>query len=219
MDYMMCYYRPDNKFPRRVFGGAAKSIDDPRGCSLDGFAYLHFNRASATGIQLPDGWRINAATADDLLELKGFYDQLSGGLMLEALDLTPEKADCNDLSREYRKLGLTRDRQLYAMKKNGQLVAVFLVNISDVGLNLSDITNCIKIFTTNCEQVNPAILQAAIFEVARLSGKDDFPVLLYPTAVADDCGIAYEKIYNLWICSLEYSDAYFRYLKRLLRFI
>jgi len=219
MDYMMCYYRPDNKFPRRVFGGAAKSINDPSGCSVDSFAYLHFNRRSDGSLQLPDGWQITAVTADDLLELKGFYAQVSGGLMLDALDLTPEKAGCDTLSREYRKLGLTREHQLYAVKKNGQLAAIFLVIISDVGLNLSDITNCIKIFTTNCEQVNPAILQAAIFEVARLSGKDDFPVLLYPTAVADDCGIAYEKIYNLWICSLEYSDAYFRYLKRLLRFI
>ena len=29
MDYMMCYFRPDNKFPNRVFGGAARNINDP----------------------------------------------------------------------------------------------------------------------------------------------------------------------------------------------
>ncbi len=219
MDYMMCYYRPDNKFPRRVFGGAAKSINDPRGCSVDGFAYLHFNRASGGQSQLPEEWTIGPVAADDLLELKGLYDQTSGGLMLAALDLTPEKKDCNTLSREYRRLGLTRDRQLYALKTKGQLVAVFLVNISDVGLNLSDITNCIKIFTTDGAQIDRDILQAAISRVAQLSGKDDFPLLLYPAAVADDWGVAYEKTYNLWICSLQYSDPYFRYLKRLLRFV
>ena len=219
MDYMMCYYRPDNKFPRRVFGGAAKSINDPSGCSVDGFAYLHFNRRSDGSLQLPDGWQITAVTADDLLELKGFYAQVSGGLMLDALDLTPEKAGCDTLSREYRKLGLIRERQLYAVKKNGQLAAIFLVIISDVGLNLSDITNCIKVFTTGCAQFDPDILRAAVSQVAQRSGKKDFPVLLYPAAFADDCGIAYEKIYNLWICSLQYSDKYFRYLKRLLRFV
>jgi hypothetical protein len=43
--------------------------------------------------------------------------------------------------------------------------------------------------------------------------------LLYPAAYADDHHIEYEKIYNLWVCSLQYSDEYFRYLKRLLRFV
>ena len=31
MDYMICYYRPENKFPSRVFGGAARNIGDPKG--------------------------------------------------------------------------------------------------------------------------------------------------------------------------------------------
>jgi hypothetical protein len=34
-----------------------------------------------------------------------------------------------------------------------------------------------------------------------------------------DLGLDFEKIYNLWVCSLQYSDAYFRYLKRLMRFV
>ena len=186
---------------------------------MDGFAYLRFNRTSDDSLQLPDGWQITAVTADDLLELKGFYAQVSGGLMLDALDLTPEKADCDTLSREYQKLGLTRERQLYAVKKNGQLAAIFLVIHSDVGLNLSDITNCIKVFTTGCPQFDRNILRVAVSQVAQRSGKNDFPVLLYPAVFADDSGIAYEKIYNLWICSLQYSDEYFRYLKRLMRFI
>jgi len=134
---------------------------------VDSFAYLHFNRRSDGSLQLPDGWQITAVTADDLLELKGFYAQVSGGLMLDALDLTPEKAGCDTLSREYRKLGLTRERQLYAVKKNGQLAAIFLVIISDVGLNLSDITNCIKVFTTGCAQLDADILRAAVFQVAQ----------------------------------------------------
>ena len=40
MNYLICYYRPDNKFPSRVFGGLAEHINNSRGCSLDTFAFL-----------------------------------------------------------------------------------------------------------------------------------------------------------------------------------
>ncbi len=93
MDYMICYYRPDNKFPSRVFGGAAKSIKDPKGCSLDGFAYFHFNNRIRSTPDLPDGWRISETRPEDLQELVDFYEHTSGGLMLEAIDLKPEKME------------------------------------------------------------------------------------------------------------------------------
>jgi len=219
MDYALCYYRPDNKFPSRVFGGAAKSIKDPKGCSLDGFACFHVNNRSRSIPDLPESWRISETQPEDLEELADFYEHTSGGLMLEAIDLKPEKMDCSDLSNEYRQLGLTRVRHLYSLKKNGQLKAVLLANLSDIGLNLSDITNCVKVFVTNKAEFSAGILQAAISKVADITGKEDFPTLLYPAAFADEQKIPYEKIYNLWTLNLQYSDPYFKYLGRLLRFI
>ena len=219
MDYMICYYRPDNKFPSRVFGGAARNIGDPKGCSLDGFAYQHYHNPPKSMSDMPQGWQITETQSEDLQELAGFYEHTSGGLLLDALDLRPEKIDCVELSREYAKLGLTRLRHLYALKNNGQLKAIFLVNQSDVGLNLSDITNCVKVFVTDSLEFSAEILQTAISKIAKITGKKDFPTLIYPAAFADERDIAYDKTYNLWVCSLQYSDAYFRYLKRLVRFI
>jgi len=219
MDYMICYYRPDNKFPSRVFGGAARNIADPKGCSLDGFAYQHYHNPPKSMSDMPPGWQITETQSEDLQELAGFYEHTSGGLLLDALDLRPEKLDCVALSREYAKLGLTRLRHLYALKNNGQLKAIILVNQSDVGLNLSDITNCVKVFVTDSREFSAEILQTAISKIAKLTGKKDFPALIYPAAFADEKDIAYDKTYNLWVCSLQYSDAYFRYLKRLVRFI
>ena len=219
MDYMICYYQPENKFPSRVFGGAARNIGDPKGCSLDGFAYHYFHNPPPSTSDMPTGWQIVETQSEDLQELSGFYEQTSGGLLLEALDLRPEKIDCVELSREYDKLGLTRLRHLFSLKNNDQLKAVFLVNQSDLGLNLSDITNCVKVFVTDSQEFSADILQAAISKIAKITGKKDFPVLIYPAAFADERDIAYNKNYNLWICSLQYSDAYFRYLKRLVRFI
>ena len=219
MDYMICYYRPENKFPSRVFGGAVKSIKDSKGCSLDDFAYLHFRHTARSQLQLPAGWQINEAGADDLQELADFYEHLSGGLMLDAIDLTPDKLDCDALSKEYHKAGLVRNRQIFSLKQGGNLKAIFLINTSNLGLNLSDITNCVKVFVTDSERLDADILRLAVHAVADITGKDDFPALLYPAAFADEKEIDYEKIYNLWVCSLQYSDEYFRYLGRLLRFI
>ena len=219
MDYMICYYRPDNKFPSRVFGGAAKSIKDPKGCSLDGFAYFHSRPSAGLISDLPTGWQITETLPDDLMELADFYEHTSGGLMLDAIDLTPDKIDCDNLSQSYRQAGLTRVRQLFSLKHEGSLKAIFMVNTSDVGLNLSDITNCVKVFVTDSVGLDADLLHAAIGAVAEITGKNDFPTLLYPAAFADENDMAYEKIYNLWVCSLQYSDEYFRYLKRLLRFV
>ena len=219
MDYMICYYRPQNKFPSRVFGGAVRSIKDPRGCSLDDFAYLHFKNPPRAQSHLPAGWRVSETQPDDLRDLADFYNHTSGGLMLDAIDLTPEKLECDELSKEYSKVGLIRQRQLFSLKNGGRLKAIFLVNTSNVGLNLSDITNCVKVFVTDSEQVDAGVLRTAISILAKITGKDDFPALIYPAAFADEQHIEYEKIYNLWVCSLQYSDAYFRYLGRLLRFV
>jgi hypothetical protein len=219
MDYMICYFRPENKFPNRVFGGAAKSINDPKGCSLDDFAYFYFNQASLKLPKLPDCWQITVTRKEDLQELDDYYEHTSGGLMLDAIDLKPVKIDCMELSKEYGKMGLTRLRYLYTLRKNDHLKAILLVNISDVGLNLSGITNCVKVFVTDSEEFSADVLHGAIAEVAKRTGKNDFPTLIYPAVFAEEQKIAYIKKYKLWICSLNYSDEYFKYLKSLLRFI
>jgi len=219
MDYIMCYYRPENKFPSRVFGGAARSINDPKGCSLDDFAYLHFTPGERTSSVLPEDWEITPVIQEDLQELGAFYEHISGGLMLNALDLTPDKVDCNDLSLEFDRLGLTRLRRLFTLKRGGHLKAVLVANVSNIGLNLSDFTNCVKLFVLDSEDMSPDIVNATIAGIADITAKDHFPVLLYPVTVADELGIAYPKNYALWVCSLHVSDEYFKYLKRLLRFI
>ena len=101
MDYIVCYYRPDNKFPSRVFGGAAKSIKDPKGCSLDGFAYFHFRPSKDSMADLPSDWHLTETRSEDLIELADFYEHTSGGLMLDAIDLTPDKLDRDNLSQSY----------------------------------------------------------------------------------------------------------------------
>jgi hypothetical protein len=219
MDYLMCYYRPENKFPSRVFGGAARSINDLKGCSIDTFAYFHHQKNSVANRELPRSWQLSETQIEDLQELEGFYQYLSGGILIEALDLIPERLNIDSLTGEYRSLGLKRDRHLYSLRENGHLKAVVMVSIADLGLNLSDLTNCIKIFVLDGNNLPKDIFCAVLSTVAKAFQQDEVPVLLFPAVYADNQDISYEKHYNLWVINLQYTDPYFKYLNRLLRFV
>jgi hypothetical protein len=219
MDYVICYYRSSNKFPSRIFGGAAKSINDPKACSIDRFAYYHYQNTSRHMSALPKSWEFSSTRAEDLQELEDFYEHSSGGLMLEALDLKADKFDCDSLAAQYHRVGLTRERHFYSLKKNGNLKAVITAVLSDVGLNLSDLTNCIKVFVLDPKGLTPDILNTIFSLLSKRFQRKEMAILLYPAAYVDEQLIVYEKLYNLWVCRVQSSDEYFRYLNRLLRFV
>jgi len=213
MNYLMCYYQPQNKFPNRIFGGACKMINDPKGCSVDTFAYFHYKRAFSEEWNFTGPWSLARATKEDLYELEGFYEQASGGLMLNALDLEPSMMDCKDLSHDYQEAGFSLDRQLYTLKKNDSIKAVIVVNISDVGLNLSDLTNCIKVLVLDQEQFPKEILNITLSILTHKHRQNDIPVLVYPVSYAESANLPYERQYSLWTFNApEQTSAFIKYL-------
>ncbi|MDO9263438.1 MAG: PilZ domain-containing protein, partial [Desulfosalsimonadaceae bacterium] len=126
MDYLICYFRPENHFPNHFFGGVARNIKNPKACSIDTFAYYHHRKSAITPACLSDGWTLKTPSYQDLAMFESFYEHQSGGLMLEALDLIPdeEMAQRHDLSSEYSKIELKRERRLYALKHDNVLKAV-----------------------------------------------------------------------------------------------
>jgi hypothetical protein len=114
---------------------------------------------------------------------------------------------------------LSRSRHLFAFKEAGELKAVFMINIADIGLNMSDLTNCVKVIILKSDGLSYPVVQAALsalFDKLRL---DEMPVLAYPAQSATALAIPTEKTYHLWIYDLNYTDDYFSYLKRLLKFV
>jgi len=218
MDYVLCYFRPNNKFPDRVFGGLARSLKAPKVCSLDTFAYFHFNPEDRLSEQMPSSWTVEVAGKDDLLELACFYRHTSGGLMLEALDLKADTAACHELADEYRKLEFKKERHLFALKKDGDFMAFAMVNISDIGLNMSNLTNCPTVIVLD-DDVDRRILTSFMSFIATKYDGSDLPVLLYPATHAMKCSISSEKLYNLWILNMQYTDHYFSYLENLIKHI
>lgn len=215
MDYLICYYRPENKFPQYVFGGAAESTDNPKGCSVDTFAYFHTRRCLNGSRELPPEWTLAKTQPEDLLELESVYENMSGGLMLDALDLAPGATDRYEITEEFKAIDLTRERRLFSLKREDRLKAVIMLNMTDIALNMSDLTNCINVFMIDQEDATRKIVTSVL---AQLSGKfspEKVPVLLFPVSFADDQQIPYEKRYNLWILNTQYSDHYFNFIDQL----
>ncbi len=218
MNYLICYYRPDNKFPNYFFGGVAQNIQNPKACSVDAFAYLHFRKSSDYKTAPDDSWKLVKSEYEDMVALESFYERESGGVMIGALDLTPDEnmAQRHELADAYKKINLTRKRLIYSLKQDKFLKAVMMVNVSDVALNLSDLTRSITVFVLDPEDLTADRLLWAVSVLSSEYTTNKFPVLIYPIAYADTQSVLYEKTYNLWALTRGYSDDYFKNLESLL---
>jgi hypothetical protein len=218
MDYLMCYFRPENRFPNRIFGGAARNISRPNICSIDAFAYYHFRKETACAKPLPDAWQLQPVLIEDLAELRSWYQSASNGLMIQALDLDFHATEKGSLGDEYKKYGLMRERFLYGLRKNGFLKAILMVNMSDIGLNLSDLTDAVTVIVVDGVGLSLPVVASALNRVCATHKREDVPILIYPLSYADNQKLPYEKEYHLWILNAQYGEYYFAYIDGFLRF-
>ncbi len=216
MNYLLCYFRPENKFPNRVFGGAARTINDKLKCCVESFAYFHFTEPSITDMDISWKWSLTPTDNDDLDELNVFYAHKSSGLMLKALDLEKISTD-QSLYELFRNSGLKRDRHLFSLKSDEQLKAVIIINIADVGLNLSDLTSAVTIMILDQKDLNKDVIQKALSLLSVHLNLTNIPVLIYPNYFAENFSIEKEREYCLWILDTQYGDNYFKYVNRLTR--
>lgn len=219
IDYLLCYYRPENKFPARIFGGTAASINKPKGCSVDNFVFLNFQADPEKVFDDLGVWSLEKSTNEDLYNLESYYEEVSGGLMLKAMDILPNTTGNIGLKKAYNTFQLKRDIFTYSLKKEGELIAVFIADIADPGLNMSELSNCIKAIIVQDDNLPKKVLNSILNEIIGKHYNNFGHVLLFPDSYAENKSMEYEKKYNMWIISLEESDAYFKYLNKLLRFI
>ena len=219
LDYLMCFYRRKNRFPNRVFGGLIDFVDNKRICSGDELAYCTI-RPSEEDLSADALWSLETSDKEDLTHLNEFYSQVSGGLLLEAMHLPPF-ADLdtsnNGVCRAYRDLGITRNILLRSLKHNDRLAAVFVINCSDPGINLSELTNSVLLFVIKPELITRDILQKAMASAAGDGANSASPVLVFPQVSADKMNVEYEKSYVAWIMDIAIGDTYFEHIQAVMR--
>ena len=216
MDYVMSYFRPEIIFPDRVFGDFARTLNNPRGCSMDLFSYLPYTSLSL-GMKLPEGWLLRESSKLDLWDLKRFYSHCSGGLLLDAFGLAQEDSGGESLEEVYSRLGFLRNRTAYSLTHKDDLNAVLIVNRSSLGINLSELLNGITVLVTNSEDLPWNVLSTAIAQLTGVYKMERVPVLFYPFDYVKAENVPYEKQYQLWILNVRYGNEYMEYMQKRFR--
>ena len=213
MEYVMCYFRPESKFPDHVFGGFSREINDPKRCSMDLFSYFIYPTLSLR-VELPGGWSIGPCSKKDLWELNRFYLRRSGGLLLDIIypkhDTRPEES-VEDL---YNRYGLTRKWNSYALIYYDQVKAVLIVEQADLGLNLSGLLNSIKILVIDEKNLPWDVLSAAVHRLTDVYQTEKVPILIYPHDYLEIQNASYEtKRYMLWIYDARFVPRFMQYME------
>ena len=216
MSFIIGYYRPENRFSDRIYSGCVKAIHDPKKCSVDTFGYFYFNKSFVPSELIQEGLLLRETVEDDLYELAQFYEHVSSGLMLSALDLEPNMLYANELDKEYKKIGFHRERHLFSLKRGGELKAIFMVLISDAGMNMSEVTNCIHVFVLDCDNVSPANINSVLSALSKFYDQESIPVLLFPAHYGQSNQAIFQKRYNLCVLDVQYTDDYLKYMDNLI---
>jgi hypothetical protein len=216
MDYAMSFFRPENKFPDRVFGGFARDLGNPRGCSMDLFTYLPYVNGVSNAALL-EGWVLSECSQLDLWELDRFYSNHSGGLLIDAMGLRRNTLNEESLEEVYGRHGFLRKCRAFALKCEDELNAVFIVDQSDLGFNLSELLNGIKIVVVNVDGLAWDMLSMAIDKLVGSYSMFKVPILLYPFDYVEAKGVSYEKQYFAWFLNVRYGNEYMAYMQKKFR--
>lgn len=150
--YIQFYYRPENFYPATIFGGSALRINSPAkvGTFPNGYYVASHAPTSDEALQIKE-----ATDKDyDLFEKLVVRDLTP--LQLRAEGLTREKMKIPETNAAYRAHGLEKLRTLLYLPS----VGFATIDTSELGLNLSELTNVIRVFPESPKLTTQLVDQA-----------------------------------------------------------
>jgi hypothetical protein len=214
MDHVMTYYQPNNRIIDRIFGAFTRQIKNPQISSVDIFSYTLFEKTTLKQ-KLLDNWQLRECVSTDFAKLNQFYNSSSGGLMLNALGLDTSS---DSIKKSFADAGFKRDYRTYCLFYKEKQMAFFIVNQSDLGLNLSDLLNSIKIIILEPTQLPWSILSTSVNNLSDIFTEEKIPLLIFPTDYLPSQNILEEKKYALWILQAKHgSDDFLLFTNTLIK--
>lgn len=215
-DYIMACFRPENKFPERIFGGYHQLAADSKKCSMDLFAYLESDKLYLFQ-HLPKEWQLKKSSSSDITMLHDYYEQQSGGMLLNAMGLQANHTIHKGIEEEYQQVGLLRRLEFYTLYRYDAPCASIIVDQSNPGLNLADLVNSIKIIIMQPEFLSWKILSIAVNKLIQKHQMLRPPVLLYPFDYVIINKISYKKRYQLWLFHAAHVRQFVDFLQKKFR--
>ena len=217
--YIIGYYQTANRFPKRYFGDYVGELKDSKKTSLDCYSYINEARTFMGGeVDLARGWSVYPAVKSDLNEFYGYYQKISDGMLPEALDMLPEDLGDQSLSEKYKANGLSRQRELLALRYQDSPIALIDIQSTGIGLNLSEITNAITVYLIDSRPEYFDMVRSAICSQALKHEKTSDPVMVFPNSFLNSCNFNTDKEYTMWTLNVpEGMESYMSWMNRFCR--
>lgn len=151
LEYLQQYYRPDNLWPNRTFGGFREAHKQANFCDFRLFHFYELDVPPAESqARCCDAKftviTMDEATSADLDSIKRFLSAHSDDLFFQSIDLTFEQLTLEALNRRYGNFGLEREREVLILKSYEEPIALAFLEHTSLGVNLSGVLNSCRIF-------------------------------------------------------------------------
>jgi hypothetical protein len=204
LEYFKIYFRPDNRWPARVFGGFASSIRDKQLSDLRTYAY--YALATDTAPPADRTLTVSEASDEELALVERHLMATESPLIVRSDDLTRRSLKLEELDASYRALGLERRREVLMASRNGEPVGFALLELSSPGLNLSELLSSHRLYLRPAGAGAPDLVRHALLGAVlaryRAAGR---PLAVGLASVEDAAqlarlGVEAEKRYCVWTC-------------------
>jgi hypothetical protein len=114
----------------------------------------------------------------------------------------------------FARYGFTRKWSVHTLSHHSILKAVFLVNQSNLGLNLSELINSIKVIVID-HTIPWEILSNATEQLLTTYKMEMVPIMVYPHDYMDSQRVPYDKKYYMWILDAQYGKEFLDYMQNI----
>jgi hypothetical protein len=146
-DWFKIWYRPANRYPVRVFGSFAERVAAPGVSELQTYDYLVGSTEAGSVPPASRDIHVRAAERADCDRIFAHLPEQGHAGGRDADDLTASRLVLQDLGSRYAALGLERRREVLVAERGGELVGFALLEISSIGLNLSELTSAVRVWS------------------------------------------------------------------------
>ncbi len=205
LEYHKIFYRPENRWAARVFGGFARNVSDLNLSDLRTYGYFTME-SDPRVVPTDPSIEVFEPSDGDLRTVERHFVETEHGLILKANDLTSSALPMAELNEHYKGLGLHRRRHVLLALRNHAPVGFALAEVSSPGLNFSELLSAFSIhaFPGSPEQataVRDALLHA-VLGIYRKAGRSFVVGLVRPEEVSHYRRFNAKTIkqYRCWTC-------------------
>lgn len=198
--YVMSFYRPNNLYPAIVFGETCRRINDRFKCITYDFSYGIYQSVNLVRREDP---LMHIDRPHDMNELTDLLISNKMVPFMRAVGLSQPADWSSRLKDDYKSQGLMRDRHLLYLEDGDEMVFA-VAELASVGLNLSELTNAIYLFSKGVDSEKISRMAGALVEKASqiyFEPRGISPVVLQPEDSVKAQNVNWSKTYTCWILS------------------